>query len=119
MERKGAHGGVRRVEGEIYLPAACADKIIRQKMPGVDDGKPSEGNVQEKGNGGRRTARSGTDESGGARGRTNTGEIGRTRLKGGWGRIVLQTWWMQRKSERKREGDGERYRGRTIRRMKG
>jgi len=33
MERKGAHGGVRRV-GEIYLPAACADKIIRQKTGG-------------------------------------------------------------------------------------
>lgn len=28
-----------RVEGEIYLPAARADKIIRQKTPGVDDGE--------------------------------------------------------------------------------
>lgn len=37
-----------RVEGEIYLPAACADKIIRQKTPGVDDGKPGEGRVEEK-----------------------------------------------------------------------
>lgn len=35
----------RRVEGEIYLPAACADKIIRQKTPGVDDG---EGRIKKK-----------------------------------------------------------------------
>lgn len=32
-----------RVEGEIYLPAARADKIIRQKMPGVDDDEAKEG----------------------------------------------------------------------------
>lgn len=32
-----------RVEGEIYLPAACADKIVRQKTLGVDDGKPGVG----------------------------------------------------------------------------
>lgn len=28
-----------RVEGEVYLRAARADKIIRQKTPGVDDGE--------------------------------------------------------------------------------
>lgn len=28
-----------RVEGEIYLPAARADKIIRQKTPGMDEGE--------------------------------------------------------------------------------
>lgn len=33
----------RRVEGEIYLPAARADKIIRQKTPGVDDGEARRG----------------------------------------------------------------------------
>lgn len=32
-----------RVEGEIYLPAARADKIIRQKTPGVDDGEARAG----------------------------------------------------------------------------
>lgn len=46
-ERKG-YGGICRVEGEIYLPAACADKIIRQKTPGVDDGKSDAGNAEEK-----------------------------------------------------------------------
>lgn len=37
-----------RVEGEIYLPAARADKIIRQKMPGVDDGEAEEGSRRKK-----------------------------------------------------------------------
>lgn len=47
-QKERGHRGVHHVEGEIYLPAACADKIIRQKTPGVDDGKPGEGNVEEK-----------------------------------------------------------------------
>lgn len=74
-QKERGHRGVRRVEGEIYLPAACADKIIRQKMPGVDDGKPGEGNVQEKEKG--RGLRDQVRTSGGkTKKRTNAGEIG-------------------------------------------
>lgn len=45
-----------RVEGEIYLPAARADKIIRQKMPGVDDGEAKDGRMEKEKKRGREPA---------------------------------------------------------------
>lgn len=118
-----------RVEGEIYLLAARADKIIRQKTPGVDDGEARGGEErmeerkEEAGRAGREGGR-GSDQArtrGGSRSeerKRNAGEIGPVRSERMGKSRIADAVDAVRRTKRSAERGAEGCRGSDQKRRK-